>query len=169
MVKFMLFFSHESFNFGAPGSHQGGAIGPGKASSGGVDGDKDRGLIAGFGGPAAGTGKRFVWAESHDSGAMDSRSEPRGNPGSDTGAPTWPSDSTNAGGEGTVGAASGKESSGIWLIQGCLGWANAGGTCKGTFWGEAESATGAVLAAPVGLQPKEGQLCLSTGPCQRFP
>jgi hypothetical protein len=66
----MLYFYYEGFKLGASGGNQGKAIGPGKANPGSVDWPKDRGVIADFGGSAAGMDKRLVWGKSHDNGGM---------------------------------------------------------------------------------------------------
>ncbi len=165
----MLYLSHESVKFGAQRGNPRETASLGKASSGGVDWDKDCRLVAGFGGPAAGMGNRFVWAKPYDFGSLDSWSEPRGNPSSNTEAPSGSPYSVNARREATVGAASGKETPRIRPAQSCLGWANTGGTLKAAFWTEAESSASSEVAAPIRLQPKAGQLCLSSGPRRRFP
>ena len=165
----MLYSSHESFKSDAPRSKPRETASLSKASSGGMDRDKDRCLVAGFGGPAAGMGNRFVWAKPYDFGSLDSWSEPRGNPSSNTEASSGSPNSVNTRREATVGAASGKETPRIRPAQSCLGWANTGGTPKAAFWTEVESSAGSEVAAPIRLQFKTGQLCLSSSPRRRFP
>ncbi len=80
----MHYLSPESFKSSAPRGNRGEAISPSKASSGGMDRDKDRRLIAVFGWLAAGMGNHSVQAKPGDFGSMDSWSEPRGNP-----SPNW--------------------------------------------------------------------------------
>lgn len=143
----MLNLCHESFEFGAPRSEPRKATGLGKANPGSMERNKDRCLIAGFGGPASGTGKRFVWTESHDSGTMDTWHKSGGNPGPNTRSSSRPSDPIDGSSEATTKATFGKASPGVWPAKGCLGWTNAGGSPEEAFWTEAESATGAILAA----------------------
>ncbi len=76
MVKFMLLFPHESVKFDRAGNHQGEVISSGKAGSRGEGGYEDRRSIAGFGGPAAGTGNQSTRAKPHGFGALHSFREP---------------------------------------------------------------------------------------------
>ncbi len=165
----MLYLSHESVEFSTRRSNPRETTSLGEASPGGMGRDKDRCLVAGFGQPATGMGSRFVWAKPYDFGSLDSWSEPRGNPSSNTEVPSGSPYSVNARREATVGAASGKETPRIRPAQSCLGWANIGGTPKAAFWTEAESSASSDVAAPIRLLPKAGQLCLSSGPRRRLP
>ncbi len=119
----------------------------GKANPGSMDWNKDYCTTVGFGGPKAGMDKRFVWIKPHDLGALDSRSEPGGNSSHKTKASTGPADSVNACYATTIGTAPGKDSSGVWAEQGCLGRTSAGDTLKREFWGKAESQTSPEVAA----------------------
>ena len=165
----MLDFKHESNKFSTQRGDPREATHSGKANPGGMDWNKDRRTVAGFGGPAAGMDKRFVWIKPHDSGALDSWSEPGGSPSLKSEGPSRSHDSADACCKAKVGAAPGKEPAGIRLAQGYLGWADAGDTLKREFWSEAESAASPEVVASIRLQPKAGQLCLSSGPRRRFP
>ncbi len=100
----MLYFRHESAKFGTQRGYQRRAADPGKASSGGVDWNKNCCATAGFGGPAAGTNKRFVRVKPHGFGALDSWSESGWNPSRNTKASARSPNSANACYEATVGA-----------------------------------------------------------------
>jgi len=165
----MLCLLHESVKCGTQRGNPRETVSLGKGNPGCMDWDKDRCLVAGFGGPAAGKGNRFVRAKPYDFRSLDSWSEPRGNPSSNTEAPSGSPDSVNTRREATVGAAFGKETPRIRPAQSCLGWANTGDTPKAAFWTEAESSASPEVAAPIRLQPEAGQLCLSSGPRRRFP
>ena len=165
----MLYLWHESIKFGTQRGYQRGDADHGEANPGSMDRNKNCGSIAGFGGSAAGIGNRFVWTKPYDSGALDLQSEPGRATSPRTKASSRPPNSANAGSEAKVGAASGKESAGIRLAQGYLGWANTGSTLKRELWSEAESASSPEVVASIRLQPKACRLCLSSSPCRRFP
>jgi transposase len=99
----MLDFKHESNKFSTQRGDPREATHSGKANPGGMDWNKDRRTVAGFGGPAAGMDKRFVWIKPHDSGALDSWSEPGGSPSLKSEGPSRPHDSANACCEAKVG------------------------------------------------------------------
>jgi hypothetical protein len=165
----MLYLYHESFKFDTSRSHPRKAARPGKASPGSPDRDQDRGLIAGLGEPASGTGKRAVGSQPHDFGTLDQGSESGRNPGSHTGAPTRPTNSTNTLSEATSRERSGQAAAGIWPTESSLGWTDAGGTSKEALWSESEGTAGTILAASLRLQSEAGRLCLSSGSGQGCP
>ena len=165
----MLYSYHESFKFDASRSHPRKATSPGQANPGSLDRDQDRRLIAGFGGPASGMGKRFAGSKSHDSGTLDTWSKSGRNPGSHNGSPTGPSNPTNAGSEATARARSGKASPGIWSPESILGWTDTGSSLEEALWPEARSTAGTILAASLRLQSETSGLCLSSSASQGRP
>ncbi len=128
----MLLSPYESVKFERTGNHQGKAISSGKGSPGGEGWYEDSRSIAGFRGPAAGTGNQSTGVKPHDLGALHSCCKPRRSSGFGAKGSSGATEPADAGCAAATGTGFIEETSGIWPTSARLGWANAGGSLKGT-------------------------------------
>ena len=147
----MVPFLHENSNLNgnASGSEPRAFTGHGTANPGSPHGDKDRGALAGTGGPASGVDRRRVGGNASELKPLDAPGERSRSTSPGTRETAGASAALDAEGAAAVRRRPGKVSFGIRVTTGSMGWPHPRGPSEAPVWDNLESSSGSVLDAPV--------------------
>jgi hypothetical protein len=163
----MLYFQYEETIPRSPRIKSRAVARPCREGPGSLGRNKDRGSVAGIGGPASGMDNPSIGSNPHELESMGPWGEPRRYRVSSTEPSAWPSWTADRGACAGAGGSSREESSGVWLVSCWMGWPNPGCPFEEILWDKSEGSASPEVDAPVGLSDEACQLLLPSGPFGR--
>ena len=147
----MVPFLHEKSNLNGNASRREprAFTGHGTADPGSPHGNKDRGALAGTGGPASGMDRRRVGDNASELESLDAPGKRSRGKGLGTPETAGASAALDAKGAKAVGRGPGEISLGIRAPSGPMGWSHPRGPSEASVWDNPEGSSGSVLDAPV--------------------
>jgi len=161
----MISFLHEKFNLNgnASRSEPRAFTGHGTANPGSTHGNKDRGALAGTGGPASGMDSRRVGDNAPEFESLDAPGKRSRGKSAGTCEATRASATFDAEGAKTVRRRPGEVSCGIRAPARPMGRSHARGPSEASVRDNLEGSSGSVLDAPVRVSTEAGRVYVSSG------
>jgi len=161
----MLLFLHEKSNLNgnASRSEPRAFTCHGTAHPGSPHGNKDRGALAGTGGPASGMDRRRAGDNASELESLDAPGKRPRSKSLRAGETAGTSPALDATGAKAAGRGPGEISLGIRAPAGPLGWSHPRGPSEASVRDKPEGSSGTVLDAPVRVSTEEGRLYVSPG------
>lgn len=161
----MVRFLHEKSNRNGntSGSEPRAATRHGTAHPGSPHGNKDRGALAGTGGPASRVDRRRAGDNASELESLDASGKRSWNRGFGAGEAAGAPATVDAKGAKAVRGRSREVSFCIWAPEGPMGRPHPRGPSEASVRDNPEGSSGAVLDAPVGVPAEAGRLYVSSG------
>ena len=160
----MLFGIHEKpiVNVNASGGQPRAIALHGSASSGSRCGDENSGFAADTGGAASGMDRRGSGDNASEFESVDAQGKRAGTKDSGTDKAPGTSGSSNCQGAAGIGSSLRAVTCRVWAASGSVGRPDISGPLKAPVWDSAESATGPIVDAPIGLSAETGRVFISS-------